>query len=43
MNSGFKRLAINLQDKANREINILVDCQSLYRHLLFWRWGIPIT
>jgi hypothetical protein len=43
MHSGFKRLATDLQDKANREISILVDCRSLCRHLLFWRWGIPIT
>jgi hypothetical protein len=43
MSSGFKRLATDLQDKANREFSILADSQSLYRHLLFWRWGIPIT
>jgi hypothetical protein len=34
MHSGFKRLSADLQDKASREISILVDCQSLCRHLL---------
>jgi hypothetical protein len=37
MRSGSKRFAADFQGKANREISILDDCQSLCRHLLLWR------
>jgi hypothetical protein len=41
MHSGFKCLATDFQGKANRSVSILDDGQSLCRHLMLWRWGIP--
>jgi hypothetical protein len=43
MRSGFKRFAADFQGKANKEISILDDCQSLCRHLPLWPWGITIA
>jgi len=40
---GFKCLAADFQGKANKEISILDDGQSLCPHLLLWRWGISIA
>jgi hypothetical protein len=42
MRCGFKRFVANFQGKANKDISILDDGQSLCRHLMLWRWGIPI-
>jgi hypothetical protein len=41
MRSGFKRFGADFQGKANRAVSILDDGQSLCRHLMLWRWGIP--
>jgi len=43
MRSRFKRFAADFQGKANKEISILDDCQSLCRHLPLWPWGITIA
>jgi len=42
MRSGFSRFAADFQGKANKEISILDDFQSLCRHLPLWPWGITI-
>jgi hypothetical protein len=42
MRSGFSRFAADFQGKANKEISILDDFQSLCRHLSLWPWGITI-
>jgi|TARA_B110000305_G_scaffold35387_1_gene35240 hypothetical protein len=43
MSFEFKCLAADFQGKANKEISILDDGQSLCPHLLLWRWGISIA